>query len=110
MCVLYELISILIYTRKMISFFQNWFRHKRKTCKDEEIEICGTAAPPSSFSDAQRSILLEKFSINGYPSSSEITLIADQINDVPDRVKVAYYYFTLAGIFLIFFGAEYSFI
>ena len=80
-------------------------------CIDGNAFIVSSTVKFKQFSEVQKSILLEKFSINGYPSSSEITLIADEINDVPDRVKVAYYYFTLAGIFLIFFfGTEYSII
>ena len=40
------------------------------------------------FTDEQKSILYEKFSINGYPSSSEIDQIAREIDDGPERVKV----------------------
>ena len=40
------------------------------------------------FDEVQSSVLLEKFSNNGYPTRSEIEEIAKEIDDDPERVKV----------------------
>ena len=46
------------------------------------------ATQHSSFSDVQKSILQEKFSVNAYPTPSDYEHIAKEIGDELDRVKV----------------------
>ena len=70
-----------------ISFFfssKGWFIRQRSACDVIPGVFCGG----SSYTEAQRSILLKKFSINGYPTSSEVAQIAKEIDEDPERIKV----------------------
>ena len=68
-------------------YLKGWFKRQRNACD----VIPGKPGKPfggSSYTEAQRTILLEKFSINGYPTSSEVEQIAKEIDEDPERVKV----------------------
>ena len=54
------------------------------------IFFTGKLVKRNRFTEAQRSVLLEKYSVNIYPGTSEVMKIAKQISVKPEKVTVMF--------------------